>query len=360
MRTALKLFPLLLLAACGKHPGSYTTVSESTSEATAAANLVAEADALWDERVDEGQLQAALDKYQAVVNADPTNRHALIRLTRGWYFWGDAFTQDADVKVERWGKAIEHGTQCIALNEKVAEMIQQGAKEKDAITHAVKEDAGCIYWTATALGKWGKIQSLSKTLKHLPTVKAYVSKVEALDPSYYHYGPARYWAAYYAALPSFAGQDLDRSAEYFDGAIDAAPYYLPTRVLRAEYWAVATQDLAQFDEDLAYVIGGDPDVKPGAGITPENVKDIDKAVALCERRAELFDKKAIEEASSRCAVPRITKAAAEPTEEASEAAAPEVTRSDDGADDEPEKTVERPEAPAEDAAAPTVEKPADE
>lgn len=299
MRTALALLTLATLSACGgKHPGAYNAAASASAETNETDEAVAAADALWEERVDEAKLQAALDAYAKVHEADPSNRHALIRLTRGWYFWGDAFSDDKDTKVERWGKSIEYGTKCISLNQDVASQIQQGAKEKDAIQAATKEDAGCIYWTATALGKWGKIQSLSKTLKHLPTVKAYVAKVDELDKSYYHYGPARYWAAYYAALPSFAGQDLEKSAEYFEAAIEAAPYYLPTRVLRAEYLAVATQDVAMFDADLAHVLAADPDMKPGAGITAENMKDVEKAEALKAKRHELFDKKAIEAATA--------------------------------------------------------------
>ena len=300
MRSVALLLTLGLVACGGKHPGTYSNTGAG-EQGTADAAAVEAADALWAERVDEAKLQEAIKAYESVHAADPTNRHVLIRLTRAWYLWGDGFSTDKEVKVERWGKAIEYGSKCIALNEDVGSQIAQGAKEKDAIQAAKKEDAGCIYWTATALGKWGKIQSLSKTLKHLPTVKAYVSKVDELDPSYFHYGPARYWAAYYAALPSFAGQDLDKSAEYFDAAIKAAPFYLPTRVLRAEYWAVSTQNVAQFDEDLEFVLNADPDMKPEADVTPENKLDIEKAKALKAKRHELFDKKALEAADATAA-----------------------------------------------------------
>lgn len=300
MRRLALLLAIGLTACGGKHPGSYSSAG-ATEQGTSDSAAIEAADALWAERADEARLQEAIKAYESVHAADPGNRHALVRLTRAWYLWGDAFTQDKEAKVERWGKSIEYGTKCISLNPDVGSQIAQGAKEKDAIQAAKKEDAGCIYWTATALGKWGKIQSLSKTLKHLPTVKAYVSKVEELDPSYFHYGPARYWAAYYAALPSFAGQDLDKSAEYFDAAINAAPFYLATRVLRAEYWSVSTQNVAQFDEDIAFVLGADPDMKPEADVTAENVLEIEKAKALKAKRHELFDKKALEAAGTTAA-----------------------------------------------------------
>jgi hypothetical protein len=284
--------------ACGKHPGTYQAAATATEVDTSqATELAQKADELWEARVDEAKLTAALAAYEELHTLDPANRHALVQLTRGWYFFGDAFSPDEDTQIDRWGTAITWGTKCIAGNEKIADAIADNIKEKDAVQHATKADAPCLYWTSTALGKWAKAQSLSKTLKFLPTVKAYMTKTEELDPTYYHYGPARYWGAYYAALPSFAGRDLDKSAEYFAASIQAAPYYLPTRVLRAQYLAVATQDVALFDADLKYVLDANADSKPAAGITPENVKDQGKAQKLLDTRHELFDSKAIEEAN---------------------------------------------------------------
>lgn len=283
-----------LLAGCGgKHPGTYDKV-DAAGEKSADRALLEEADALWAERVDEAKLKAALDAYEAALAEAPGNRHALERLNRGWYFWGDAFTTDEELQIERWGKAIEYGTRCLALNETFRSRIEAGEKEKDAAAAATAEDVPCLYWTASALGKWGKAQSLSKTLKHLPTVKAYISKVEELEPEYWYYGPARYWGAYYAALPSFAGQDFEKSAEYFAASIEGAPSYLGTRVLRAEYLAVPTADLATFDSDLQFVL--DATIDETSEIAPENTKEKEKAQRLVEKRGELFPRKTLEAA----------------------------------------------------------------
>lgn len=278
------------LTACGgKHPGEYTAATAATAPATsgdAGASRSAEADALWEQRLDGAKLEAALAAYEQVLAAEPTNRNALEKLVRGWYFYGDAYTDDKDVKLDRWGKAIGYGARCLALNPAFAERIAQGTKEKDAVAVATKDDVPCLYWTSSALGKWGKAQGLSTTLKHLPTVKAYMSKVEELDPTFFHYGPARYWGAYYAALPSFAGRDLDKSASYFQASIDGAPNYLATRVLRAEYLHVGTQNAAKFEEDLNAVIAADANVE--ASLVPENTKAQEMAKALLARKAELF------------------------------------------------------------------------
>ncbi|MEZ4316538.1 MAG: TRAP transporter TatT component family protein [Myxococcota bacterium] len=289
---SLTLSALLFVAACGgKHPGTYETAK--AGDGAAADPVIAEADALWDERVDAAKLEMALKKYEEAYTADPANRHALVRLTRGWYFYGDGHATDKDVQIERWGKAIEWGAKCLALNEEFATRVNSGEKEKDAVAVATKNEVPCLYWTASALGKFGKAQGLAKTLKFLPTVKAYMTKVEELDPQYYHYGPARYWGAYYAALPSFAGQDLDKSKQYFDAAIEGAPYYLPTQALRAEFWAIPAQDPKQFKTDLDNVIAADANAKPE--VAPENTLEQRKAKLLLEKMNEFFDKKAMAE-----------------------------------------------------------------
>jgi hypothetical protein len=299
MRIVAVALTIAALVACGgKAPGAYTRsdVQAATAQTEAGQALAAEADTLWAARSNGTQLANALTKYEELLAAEPSNRHALQRLVRGWYFYGDAFGTSDEEKIERWGKAIEYGKRCLALNETIAGRIAGGERERDVVDSATAEDIECLYWTASALGKWGKIQGLSKTLKHLPTVKAYIGRVEELNPTFWHYGPARYWGAYYAALPSFAGQDFEYSARYFDASIEGAPTYLGTRVLRAEMLAVGTENLALFDEDLAAVLAATVD--PAGEFGPENLKEQDKARELQARRAELFTRQAIEAAGN--------------------------------------------------------------
>lgn len=282
------LAAVLTMSACGgKGPADYSAVegAANTSDGKAAAKLE-EADGLWAERLDPEKLKSALAAYEEAVALDPANRHAYERLVRGWYFYGDGHTTNVDEQVERWGVAIEWGAKCMALNDAFKAKIDAGEKEKDAVVAATKADVPCLYWLSSALGKWGKAQSLSKTLKHLPTVKAYMSKCEELDPTYNNYGPARYWGAYYSALPSFAGRDFEKSAEYFEASIQGAPNYLGTRVLRAEMLAVGTGDEALFDQDLAVVLKGDPNAVEG--FEAENAIEQRKAQALIDQKNELF------------------------------------------------------------------------
>ena len=284
-----------LLGACGgKHPGSYETLVSQNANSTTAESVTAAADALFEERADQAKLEEAIAKYKEAVNADPLNRYAHERVVRGTYFLADAFTDDKEQKIALFLDAIEWGKRCLAINQDFASRINGGEKEKDAVTATGMDDTPCLYWTASALGKWAKANGIAKALKHIPTVKAYISKVEELNGEYWHHGPTRYWGAYYSVLPSFAGRDLDRSASYFEQTIKDSPGYLGSYVLRAENWAVATQNVTQFDADLKKVIEFDITTVPE--LAPENGREQMKAKKLIEQRKELFEKKVLEAA----------------------------------------------------------------
>ncbi len=290
--------PLLLLAllagACGKSPAAYQAApapaAAAATEGGEVGALLAQAEALFAQRVDPAKLKEAMAAYESALAADPMNRTALIHLTRGWYFHGDTQLTDKDQKIATWEKAITYGKRCLSLNPDFAQRVQNSA-EKDAIAAATKADVPCIYWLASALGKWGRIQGIAKVLGQLPTVKAYISKAEELDPQYFHYGPARYWGAYYSSS-SFTRDD-EKSRAYFEASVDGAPYYLATRGLRAEQYAVMTKDFGLFAEDVAYILAFD--ATSFAELEPENTLEQAKTKALWERRSELFEADAIAE-----------------------------------------------------------------
>ena len=295
----------LLMVGCGKHSGSYSAVDADQAARAEVDKRNEAADALWAQRVEEAKLLEAITAYEGVLEADPSNRHALHRLTRGNYFHATGFPpEDNDEKIARLDRAIQYGTRCIGVNPEISKAIEvNGEKERDAARFATAEDVPCLYWTASALGQWGRASGIAKTLKHIPTVKAYMTKIEEIDESFFNYGPARYWGAYYSVLPSFAGRDLEKSAEYFAKSIEAAPHYLPTKFLRADTLAIASDDAALFTEDLVSMIGTAPNLAPEADIMPENIREQIKAQKLLAERSDKFSKRSIEAAGELTEIP---------------------------------------------------------
>ena len=106
------------------------------------------------------------------------------------------------------------------------------------------------------------------------------------DPNYSYAAPDRYWGAYYAIAPSFAGGDLDKSEKHFKKSILAAPGYLATKVLYAQYYATKRQDSALFETLLNEVISADATAIPE--LTPENKAEQAKARKLLETKANYF------------------------------------------------------------------------
>ena len=270
----------LALTGCASHTGSYSVAVPAVPVAAEAkAALVADADALWAERGDAAKLQAALAKYEEAYAADPTDRAVAGRLVRGWYFLGDGHQTEKDDKLASWAKAIEWGKKCLAINTEFTALLAKGDEDEASAARVfTKDDVPCMYWTSSALGKWAKATGITTTLKHLPTVKAYMTRVGELDPSYYFNGPDRYWGAYYAVIPSFAGQDLNKSKEYFDKAIAANPEFLGTHVLLATEWAVKKQDKETFTKELNAVLAAD------AGV----IADVKPEAEAEQRKAKLF------------------------------------------------------------------------
>ena len=289
MRSLIPALATVLLAGCAaKQPGAYEVSAAATDGANDAATALKDhADTLWDLRADQAKLGEALTKYEAALAADPTNRDVAVRITRGWYFHGDAYQSEKADKLADWEKAIAAGKGCLALNEEFTALLAKGDETEATAARAFTvEDVPCIYWTASALGKWAKLKGLSTTLKHIGTAKAYIARVEELDPDYFYRAADRYWGAYWAGIPSFAGQDLDKSKAHFEKSIEAAPNYLGTRVLLADYWAVKTQDRAAFTEALEAVIAADPQADPD--IVAENMAEQAKAKALLANVDDLF------------------------------------------------------------------------
>ena len=277
---------LLTTVACGKKPGSYEI--KSASEDAQVDQLTAQAEALWLERGSKEKLEEAMEVYEQLFAQDPTNRDVAARLVRGWYFYGDAYESEVEAKRAAWDKAFTFGDKCLALNPEFAAKVAEGASKEEAAVHLTKEDIPCTYWTASALGKWAKAGGLAVTLKHIGTAKVYIAKVEELEPTYFYGAAHRYWGAYYAGLPSFAGQDLDRSQAEFKKSMEIAPDYLGTRILYADYWATKNQDqIAIFDEMVQYVMQVDLDALD-QDLRPENEAEKRKAEALWAARADKF------------------------------------------------------------------------
>ena len=282
----------LLFTGCGKKPGSYAvktaadTVSTSTENATASA--LEKADSMWSERGNKDRLNETLALYEDALSTDSQNKHILGRLVRGWYFMGDVHESDKTAKMSAWDKAVSFGNTCLEQSESYSAGLAETNKKGEAIKTI--EDTSfvpCIYWYASSLGKWAKLNGIVQSLKHKSTFVGFMERVEQLNSEYFYGAPYRYWGAYYSVLPGFAGRDLDRSKENFDKSLNIAPEYLGTYLLLADNWARNSQNVEEFDQAVQYVLASDPNVLP-ADLLPENQAELAKAQKLWDDRESIF------------------------------------------------------------------------
>ncbi len=279
----------VLFLACAKPVGTYTVAQAPIAPVASetVGTLKAEAEAAWSNRGDKAQLQVALQKYEGLYATNPNDRDVAMHLLRGWYFLGDGHETEKDAKLAAWSTAIEWGKKCLAINTEFTALLGKGDETEATSARAFgQSDVPCLYWTSSSLGKWAKLSGIGTTLKYLPTVKAYMTRVGELEPTYYYSGPDRYWGAYYAAIPSFAGQDLGKSKDHFDKAIATYPDFLGTHVLLAGEWAVKKQDKATFEKELNWVLQAPVDRLPD--VRPEMEASQRQAAALLAAQGDLF------------------------------------------------------------------------
>ena len=173
----------------------------------------------------------------------------------------------------------------MATNEEFAKAVKAGEDFTEHLGKLSKKEIAAMYWTATNLGKWAKSTGIVTTLKYKNKIRTLIGNVEKMDAKFFYAAAYRYWGAYYAVAPSFAGGDMSKSKMYFERSIKIAPEYLGTRVLYAQYYATKASNPDLFKRQLKTVLSAKAEVKD---IGPENRAEQAKAKVLLANIEEQF------------------------------------------------------------------------
>lgn len=257
-------------AAWEKQQGSADATKTSTS-ATAA--MMSEAMGHWDKRDDKAELKAAIASWEKVVAEDPKNAQALTWLSRANYFLADGFMAvegaPADAEFAVYQKGVDYGERALlVIDPGFEQQMRAEAKFEDAIGTIEKPAATAAYWYAANLARFASKKGLSERLFYKDKLRATMERIVEVDPTIFYGGADRFLGGYFAALPGIAGRDLDRSAKHFEASLKAAPGYLGTKIVKAQFLAVAKDDEDMYRALLDEVIAADPEVIPEVG--PEN------------------------------------------------------------------------------------------
>ncbi len=289
------IFAALLALGCGATPKSIATpinrAALAQTEADKHAQLVADGDALWQERSDELKLRAAIATWTAAIGVKQDDDATYAKLARASYLLADGFLSFDAAKVDEYLATHEQG-QAFALRGLSAfsadfeKRLASGAKIEDAAAVLTKDAVPLLYWFDVNLGKWAKFKGISTTLKHKDRIFRVMKRIAELDADYFYGASDRYFGAFYAVAPSFAGGDVEKSRQYFESSTKKAPYYLATHVLIAENYAPKVQDRALYERELKFVLDTPADSLPD--VIPEQQIEKKKAERLLKQIDEKF------------------------------------------------------------------------
>ena len=260
----------------------------ATADHSTVEPIIAKGDENWAKRTDPASIRAALAEWEKAAEAEPKNLDVMIKLTRGHYFLADGYLRDNEKEyLEVMDKAVKWGERAmVAASPDFEAKMRDGGKIPEAVATVPKIGVPAMYWYATALGKWAKKKGFAVLVGQKDNVKATMDRCLALDPNFFYGGPHRYFGAYYAVAPAFAGGDLEKSKVHFNKSLEIEPNYIGTKVLWAAELAVKQQDEDAFETLLNEVLAAPDDLIPE--LTPEIIIEKGKAKELLAQQEDLF------------------------------------------------------------------------
>ena len=213
----------------------------------------------WEKRHIKDDLVQAIKAHETLAVADRNNYDSFVALSRGHNIMGTFHFKDKESQLQAFEKGITWGERGLATNpefkKRIAEVGGDVGKALDTVT---KKEIEALFWTATNLGRWAKQSGIATILKHKVTIKKMIKRVQELDPNFSYASAERYWGAYYAVAPSFAGGDLKKSYQAFQQAFEKSQGYVGNHVLFAKYYATKKGDQDLFKKELQKALEVDP------------------------------------------------------------------------------------------------------
>ena len=145
-----------------------------------------------------------------------------------------------------------------ASQEFVDAVENRGESVREAVQYLGADAQAAMYWYAAALGRFALLKGLTTAMIYRERILAVMQRVLAIDATFFYGAAHRFFGAYYARVPAFAGGDLPKAREHFEKALEIAPDFLQTRVLFAHYIATKSDDRELFERLLRGVIEADP------------------------------------------------------------------------------------------------------
>src|SRR5688572_23421378 len=214
---AVVMLGIALLGACGASRQEGREIAPAAARGSAADFQTARRAAMahWGQRVDSQHLRQAIEALEAAHQLDPTNVEVASLISRAYHLRAERDAANEGERLKLYETGTQRGEQAMSIDARFREAMRRGSDYGEAVRGLSASYVPALYWTAVNLGRWSRAKGFTTVLANRRKVQNLVSRVSALDSTYFHGAPDRYWGAYYSIAPGFAGGDKEKSRQHF-------------------------------------------------------------------------------------------------------------------------------------------------
>ena len=267
---------------------SLLTTKSNTNKINADSHIN-QGNAYWGKRASPKSAKLAVLFYKKAFELNKTDLMLAASLSKAYYF--QAYYVESDLSkrdtlylkgAESALRGFENSTFYQSFSD--TSKFENNKMKLEAIKKAPIETIGVLFWWVNNQGKFLINKPIIDRISSREILEIAMHRISTLDEDYYYGGPTRFFGMFYSRLP---GVPLDRAKLNFDQSLLDNPNFFGTRVLRARYYHTKLGNRELFEEDLKFVINGDPSLLPDA--MPENLFEQEKAKELLNNTTILFE-----------------------------------------------------------------------
>lgn len=239
----------------------------AVSTQSVASDLLEEAARLGHQADSQSSIAATVAAYQAVLAADPGNFQAHVSLAHLNILLGDGYATNIADKKEYFKKALLYAEGAMFTNPSFREKIQLGEPTWEACrVLGVREMEAMLFWVNAVFysykeGQWYIGQVVN--YRWIQRARYVMEHMTSIDPDWGGGSLHFTWGVYFLSIPESIGGDRNKSAYYFEKAIEIGPDRLLNRWGRAKYYHVKMRNPGGFRKDLEWVLSQDVAQSPG-------------------------------------------------------------------------------------------------
>ena len=252
-------------------------------------SLINQGNAYWGKRANHKSAKLAVLFYKKAFEINKTDVDLAASLSKAYFFQANYLESDLNKRDTLFLKGAESALTGFE-NSEFYQLFLDTTKfeineiKLEAIKKAPIETISVLFWWSFNQGKFLINKPVIDRINSREILEVAMHRISTLDEDYYYGGPARFFGMFYSRLP---GVPLDRAKLNFDQSLQHNPNFFGTKFLRSRYFHTKLGNRELFEEDLQFIINGDPSLLPDA--MPENLFEQQKAKKLLRDVTILFE-----------------------------------------------------------------------